>query len=120
DPVVIHERQALSPTERRTLELFHEGLSAADIATRRGLAPSTVENHLASAAEMGELDVSQLVPAERRAVIEAALREVGAQLLRPVFDHLGGVYEYGEIKLVRAGMAAGDEADPVLAPEVDS
>jgi ATP-dependent DNA helicase RecQ len=86
--------------------LFREGLALADIAARRGLAAVTIEDHLASAVESGEIAIARLVSLERRAVIEAALEEVGTELLNPVFEHLEGKYEYFEIKLVRAAMAA--------------
>jgi hypothetical protein len=48
--------------------------------------------------------VDQLVAPERRAAIEAAFSAVGGSLMKPVFETLGGVYDYGEIMIVRAGL----------------
>jgi ATP-dependent DNA helicase RecQ len=90
-----------------TLDLFRSGQSPAEIATTRQLNLSTVEEHLASAVEAGaQIDFDRLVAPEKQRAIEAAISNVGAAFLRPIMDHLGDGYTYGEIKLVRAALHA--------------
>ncbi len=93
---------ALSPTAHRTLDLFREGRSPDEIGTTRGLAPSTIEGHLADAIECGELALDGLVDRERQRAIEQAIDEVGPDLLTPIRERLGEDYGYGEIRFVRA------------------
>jgi ATP-dependent DNA helicase RecQ len=94
----------VTPTIERTIALFNGRRTLDQVALDRGLALATIEDHLATAVEAGRIEIEALVPAERRAAIGAALAVVGADLLRPVFDHLKGEYSFGEIKLVRAAL----------------
>jgi superfamily II DNA helicase RecQ len=101
------EGPRLSATAERSVALFRDDLSIEEIAERRKLTLRTVEEHVAEAIEAGEIvDLDRLVPAERRASIETAIAEVGGELLRPVFDRLGGAFSYGEISFVRAAFRA--------------
>ena len=66
-----------------------------------------------------DADWSHLLPSsQRRADIEAAFDIVGDELLRPVFDELGGEYSYNEIRLTR--LARRFSARYVTAPPADS
>jgi ATP-dependent DNA helicase RecQ len=93
----------LGASARLTLKLFNEGQSVLEIATARGLAISTVEDHLVEAVETGELlDIDRLVSRERQGIIRAATAEVGSPpLLKPIRERLGDDYSYFEIRLVR-------------------
>ena len=101
-------RPEAGASARATLELFNRGQSLAEVAAARGLAMTTVENHLAQAIEAGEpVDLARLVSPERRAAIEAALDELGEDsMLRPIMDFLGDGFTYAEIKVVRATLSA--------------
>ena len=93
----------LGPTAARTLELFREGKTLADIAAARGLALSTLEGHLAEAIEFGDLThLDGLVHPERQHLIESAIDKVGASRLAPIRERLGDGFDYGEIRFVRA------------------
>jgi len=101
------ERKGASGTALRTATLFHEGLDPEHIAERRGFSIRIVEGHLAEAIEAGEIsDISRLVPPDRHEAIAAARGEVGADLLKPIFERLGGAFSYGEIGYVRAALRA--------------
>ena len=97
----------MSPTVRRTLELFREGLSQAEISRKRSLSDTTIEEHLASAIEEGEqVDLDRLVSPKKQDAIRAAMTGLGpGPLLRPIMERLGDDYTYGEIRLVRAAVA---------------
>ncbi len=110
EPLVetVRMKPSMNNTSAETLALFHAGHSVADIARQRDLAESTIFAHLANAMENGErLDLNQfLTPAEQGRIV-AALREHGRGVaLGPVFEALGGDFDYGRIRLVRASRAA--------------
>jgi ATP-dependent DNA helicase RecQ len=96
-------RKRLGDTARQSLELFEQGLRIADIARERGLSDITIEGHLEDAIRSGaEIDLDRLVPPERRRVIDAAIDEVGDELLKPIRDRLGDDFSYAEIRFTRA------------------
>jgi ATP-dependent DNA helicase RecQ len=94
---------------RATLDLLRAGRTLGEIAADRGLAPSTVEGHIAEAIEAGEsIDLDQLVPPERQRVITSALARLGTDTkLAPVRELLGEEYGYGEIRFVLATLRRG-------------
>ena len=88
-----------------TLRRFQAGDSVETIAAARGLADSTIIGHLAEALTVGEqIDLGRLLRAEQRAEIEATFKRLGAAALAPVFEALGGRYDYGRLRLVRAAL----------------
>lgn len=98
-----NQRALLSDTQRQTLELYQQGLDIDAIAAQRELAASTICGHLAALLEQHcDIDLDRLVPVEHQAEIRAAIATVGADALRPIYEHLGERYPYGEIKLVLA------------------
>jgi ATP-dependent DNA helicase RecQ len=93
----------LNDTARDSLRRFRAGRSVEDIAQERGLAASTIYGHLAAALEAGEpLDLSRLLSAEDRRVIDAALDRLGSGSLSLVREALGNRFDYGLLRLCRA------------------
>lgn len=91
-------------TQRISLDLYKENKSIPEIAQLRGLAMTTVENHLASFVGTGEIELRDLVPPEKIEPILAAIRESGNSLLSPVKEKLGLAFSYLEIKAVKQSM----------------
>lgn len=91
-------------TQRISLDLYKENKSISEIAELRGLAMTTVENHLASFVGTGEIELRDLVPPEKIEPILAAIRESGDSLLSPVKEKLGVAFSYLEIKAVKQSM----------------
>jgi ATP-dependent DNA helicase RecQ len=97
----------LSDTAGLTLSLLHEGLSVAEVATRRSLKESTIWTHCEEALGLGLLDpqdVISLDPSEIEPVL-AALREqqsIGEIRLKPVFERFTGRYDYGLLRCIAA------------------
>ena len=87
-------------TNRITLQLYKEGISIAEIATRRSLALTTVESHLASFILSGEIDIKELVPEQKINPIISAIEEIGGSILGPIKHQLGDNYSFGEIRAV--------------------
>ena len=87
------------------LELYRQGRNIEEIAQTRLCSPSTVIGHLCQWIEVGEdIDISELIDAQRQLIIFNAIQEVGDGMLRPIKDFLGDEYSYDEIRLVRAAM----------------
>ena len=101
-------RAELGDTVRETLHFCQQGKSVAEIARIRGLKAGTIYSHLEEALLAGEaVPVDDLVPAEARREIAAALAKHGFGNLVGVIESLGGKYDYGQCRLVRAAQSAG-------------
>ena len=83
-----------------TLQLHREGISMPEIAVRRNLTVSTIENHLTSFIISGEVQIRDLVPEEKIAPILTVIRETGGTSIGPVKSRLGDKYSFGEIRAV--------------------
>ncbi len=92
-----------SDSQLLTLKLHRQGLDTAEIANERSLSTSTIASHLAELIEMNQpVDLDQLVIPVRQQFIIKAIKTVGADSLKSIYEHLGESYTYDEIKLVRA------------------
>jgi hypothetical protein len=91
-------------THRISLHLYKAGIPIAEIATRRGLAATTVESHLASFIPTGEIDLKELVPENKIAVIRTTFSELGNTTLNALKARLGENYSFGEIRAVLAAI----------------
>ena len=104
-PAAVPGRARLGDTARQTLRRFQAGESVEQIASSRLLTTGTVYGHLADALQAGEpIDLTQFFTAEERREIAAAFAKLGSISLSPVFQSLGGRYDYGRLKLIRAEM----------------
>jgi len=93
----------LTGTVLATLRLFREGMSVEEIASRRLLVASTIYSHLAASAEAGEtIDLRAFVTGAQQQEIEAALDQHPGAALSPAHQALGGRFDYGLLRLVRA------------------
>lgn len=96
-------RDTVSSTQKQTLDLYQQGFGVKEIAKHRSLKASTIRSHLAELIEKKQpVEIDDLVPQERRQVIEAAIATLGSQALKPIYEYLQETYDYGEIKLVLA------------------
>ncbi len=92
-------------TYRISLDMFRDGKPISEISKKRGLAVSTIENHLARYITTGEVSLEQFVSLDKVETIRNAIikfNDSGA--LSPVKEFLGEDYSYGEIRAVMASM----------------
>ncbi|MCG6941811.1 MAG: helix-turn-helix domain-containing protein [Thiohalocapsa sp.] len=89
-------------TRLASYRLYQEGLSIEEIASRRGLKPTTIEGHLAHYIGTGEVAVTDFIGEDELARISAALAETGAAGLSAAKQALGDDCSYGELKMVQA------------------
>jgi ATP-dependent DNA helicase RecQ len=96
-------RRMAGDSMRETLVLFQAGKSVADIARERGLALSTIENHLVEALEAGEeVDVNRLLAADKLEAINDVLRSASDVTLTEIQNQLGPEFSFEEIRMARA------------------
>jgi hypothetical protein len=89
-------------SNRISLHLFKAGVPVAEIASRRGLALTTVEGHLAAFITTGEISIKELVPEDKIEFIRVALLELADESkLGPVKARLGDAFSFGEIRAVQ-------------------
>jgi ATP-dependent DNA helicase RecQ len=91
-----------------SLQLFRSGLAIAEIAEKRALSATTIENHLIRFIPTGEVALTEIVsPSKLSAIEQAILRFPESQALSPIKDLLGDDYSYGEIRAVMTALSAG-------------
>lgn len=90
-------------TQLQTLELYQQGLKPDEIAEQRHFRLGTIMSHLAELLDMGyPVSLDQLVPIDRQDKIMHAINTVGPDSLGSLREHLGEMYGYDEIRLVRS------------------
>jgi len=93
-------KPAANSTMSKTLAMFRDGMSVSEIAVQRGLAPTTIESHLAAYVSSGDIDISRMVSKPKLDQIISVIRSTGQTVaLKPVKDLLGEEYSYGEIRM---------------------
>ena len=98
-------RARLGNTARESLRRFRAGETVDQIATQRMLTTGTIYGHLAEAMAVGEpIDVNQFLNPEEQQEIAAAFKRTGFASLSPVFDALGGRFDYGRLRILRAAI----------------
>ncbi len=83
-----------------SLALFKEGKKLAAIASQRGLAASTIAEHLASFITTGEIEIKELVAEDKIHAILGAITTTRSSLANPIREQLGPGYSFGEIRAV--------------------
>ncbi len=103
----------IGETIRESGRLVSSGLSLSETAERRGLKETTILGHLERLVRAGVpiTMYSAMPPPERVPRIEEAFAHLGYELLRPVWEELGGDFSYEELRLVRIGIYAQRQAD---------
>jgi len=84
-----------------TYALLEEGLTAEQIAERRGLGKATIEGHIAKGIGEGLFNVEKFLTPEQVSEISTALK--GTDSLNGAFDKLGKRYSFGQLRMVEAG-----------------
>jgi ATP-dependent DNA helicase RecQ len=98
-------RSRLTDTVRETLHFLRQGKSVSEIARLRGVKDGTIYGHLEEAMLAGEtIDVKSLLTSEAQRDIAAAFAKHGFGNLGGTVAALGGRYDYGQCRIVRAAM----------------
>ena len=88
-------------TKKISFDLYKEGRTLDQIATERNLALSTIESHLAYFIETGELNINDLLNAEKQSLIRKVIQQSGPESLQKIKEQLPAI-SYGELRWVIA------------------
>ncbi|MEH7437742.1 DNA helicase RecQ [Neobacillus drentensis] len=92
-------KRTVTDSHLETLTLHQSDYSIMEIAEKRDLAVSTVENHLIQCAQQGlEVDFSKHIPAEYIPLLEKAVEEAGRDRLKPIKELLPDEVSYFMVK----------------------
>lgn len=90
-------------TQMKTLRLYQQELSIAEIAQKRGLSISSIISHLCDLMETNQpIDINKFVTPHKQQEIIKVIDRLGAQKLRVLKDALSDDFSFDEIKLVRS------------------
>ncbi|MDX1506230.1 MAG: RecQ family ATP-dependent DNA helicase, partial [Spongiibacter sp.] len=91
-------------TAAESVALLCQGLKPLEIAHKRELTITTVYRHLSAAIQSGELELDDVVELADDAIqeIQFAFEHNEGDRLKPVYEMLGGEYDYGILECVRA------------------
>jgi len=89
-------------TKDTSLALFLEGQTVEAIAKERGLVQSTIESHLCSFIESGELAIERVLAVELQKEIAEGIAGAEEKTLKGIKTELGNAYSYGQIKIMLA------------------
>ncbi|MCQ6281536.1 DNA helicase RecQ [Bacillus sp. EB600] len=92
-------KKAEGNSHLETLSLHQAGLTVNEIASKRELAVSTIENHLLLCAQQKwAVDFSKLIPEDFFLLLEKAVKEAGRERLKPIKELLPNEVSYFMIK----------------------
>jgi len=97
-------RASSGNTQRESFDMYKAGIGITEIANMRKLSPMTVEGHLCSFIQSGEMEVTDLVDQQKIPKIKEAVESYGGDRLAPLKEVLGDDYSYTEIKAVVSWM----------------
>ena len=90
-------------TQMKTLQFYQQGLKIKEIAQERGLAVSTIIEHLSALIELNQpINLDHFVSPNKQQNIINLIKKIGDRSLKLLKEKLGDSYSYDEIKLVRA------------------
>ena len=81
-------------------ELYRQGKNVQEIADVRGMAPTTIEGHLAHYIGTGMLDIKELVPEEKYNLISGYFLKASTTRFNPAKEVLGEKVTYSDLRYV--------------------
>lgn len=85
-------------TKAWSIRLFLEGKTPEQIAEERGYTVSTIMGHLAHGVKLGQLQLEDLI--DSKTIQEIRHVEEKLDSLKAYFEHFGGKYDFGTLRLV--------------------
>lgn len=94
-------------TKTLSFNLFKQGKPVSEIAKERNLTTGTIEGHLINFIGTGEVDINDLVPANKQSMIRDAVSGFGSKSLTTLIENLPKDISYNEIRMVIASLGSG-------------
>jgi len=96
-------RRSIGDSARETLRQFRTGNTVEQIAEARGVTPGTILGHIVEGIENGEpVELGRILTDAEQRQVTAAFKRNGWGNITAVFDALGGVVDYGRLRVFRA------------------
>ncbi len=93
------------PSQQISFDMFRSGKTVEEIASERGMSPSTIETHLCKYVESGDIDVRRIVPEDTIAkVLFFRHAHSDSTHLKDIYDAYQGTIPYSHIRFVLASM----------------
>jgi hypothetical protein len=89
-------------TQRTSFEMFRQGKTIPEIAKERAYALTTIEGHLSTFVETGELGILELISKEKLDYISEYYEKAGLVSLSEAITALENNATYGELRMVRS------------------
>jgi hypothetical protein len=90
------------PSREITFNLFKEGKNIEEVAKERGLAGSTIESHLSSYIQTGELKIEDFMTTEKYEQIMAVIKDRGEVSLTDLKPQLPADVTFGDLRMAEA------------------
>lgn len=87
-------------TYQDTLDLHRKGISLKEIAEVRGLALSTIKSHMAKWILTGDVNVSELLPAETIQEVSRFLKQNPEKTVSAALNVFGDKYDGGDLRMI--------------------
>jgi uncharacterized protein YpbB len=87
-------------TYQDTLDLHRKGISLKEIAEVRGLALSTIKGHMAKWILTGDVNVSELLPAEAIQEVSRFLKQNPEKTVSAALNVFGDKYDGGDLRMI--------------------
>lgn len=91
-------------TQKETLQLLNEGLSAFEIATKRGLSQTTIEGHFAQLIQEGLLEIESVMDEEIIETLSELIADNPEATLKEIMELSENAFTYGQVRMVMASM----------------
>jgi ATP-dependent DNA helicase RecQ len=93
-------KKAVGESHLETYKYHQDNLTVSDIAAKRELAESTIENHIIQCIQQGmDVDFDLLIPSKYLSELEKAVAEAGRERLKPIKELLPEEVSYFMIKV---------------------
>jgi ATP-dependent DNA helicase RecQ len=101
---IVVPREKATDTKKISYDMYRLGKTISEIADERGFSLMTIEAHISHYVTTGDIDVHELVSADKQERITVAANKYGRMGLKLLKDNLPGNISYMEIKMVVAAL----------------
>jgi len=102
-------KNSISETREITMKMLDEGMTYAEIARERGLAPSTIAGHLERLVQDGrDIDLSVHISSDKKQIIEQLFMKHKTSALKEIVEASDNTVSFDEARLVRTWMQYSD------------
>ncbi len=92
-------------TKKYSLDLFKEGKTIDEIVEERGLTKNTIEGHLASFIETGDIKITNLMPLDKFDELKKIMTNTDYEGITDLKNKIDAKFTYSEIRMVNMNLA---------------